>query len=82
MSRQTLVPETTQKGGLFSIADQYPQHARGQVLEKVDKNGNVAVLEYLYNAVGAACVAGVFNLKFHGARATSPAVDGLTATNN
>ena len=82
MSRQILVPHTTAKGGLFSITDQYPQYPRGQIYEAVDKNGNTAEFEYLYNAVGAACVAGVFNLKFLGASATSPGVDGLTASNN
>ena len=81
MSSQILVPETTALGGLFSISDEYRQHARGQVLEKVDKNGNIAVLEYLYNAIGADAVEGVFYLKDQDAAANSPSVDGFTVTN-
>ena len=81
MSRQILVPETTQMGGLFSITDEYPQHTRGCKYEKVDKNGNIAVLEYLYNAIAAAAVQGVFYLKDQGASAASPSVDGFTVTN-
>lgn len=81
MSSQILVPETTDMGGLFSITDEQPQYPRGYSFQKVDKNGNVATLEYLYNAVGAAVVAGVFYLKDQGASTTSPCVDGFTVTN-
>ena len=77
-----MVPFTTAKGGLFSISDQYPQHARGQKATFVDNDGHTAECEYLYNAIGAAAVAGVFYLKDLDAGDNSPSVDGLTATNN
>ena len=80
MSGQILAPETTQKGGLFSITDEYPQYTRGCKFEKVDGSGNVCTLEYLYNAIGGAAVAGVFYLKFLGATALSPGVTIFTAT--
>ena len=73
MSSQILVPETTDMGGLFSITDEYAQYSKGFKFQKVDNSGNVATIEYLYNAVGAAVAAGVFYPKFHGAAALSPA---------
>lgn len=80
-SGQVLVPHSTALGGLFSITDQYPRWARGQVHEQVDENGNIAKFEYLYNAVGAAVKAGVFYLKDQGASTASPSVDGFTVSN-
>lgn len=79
---QISVPLTTNMGGLFSITDENPQYTRGQVCEMVDGDGYYAKFEYLYNAVGAAVVAGVFYLKDLGAAANSPSVDGFTVTNN
>jgi len=76
----TSLKKTAEPGQLFSITDSTPQHARGEICELADGQ-NKAKFEYLYNATSAAVKAGVFYLKFLGATATSPGVDGFTVTN-
>ena len=80
MSSQILLPETTDMGGLFSITDENPQYPRGFKFQKVGDGGDVCTLEYLNNGVGADVAAGVFYLKFLGATAASPGVDGFTVS--
>ena len=78
---QFILKQTTEPGQLFSITDSAPLHLRGQKAT-ISKNGYVATFQYLYNAIGADAVQGVFYLKDMGAAATSPSVDGFTVTNN
>ena len=76
-----ILKQTTEPGQLFSITDENPLHARGQIAT-VSKDGYIAVYQYLYNAIGADAVQGVFYLKDQGAAANSPSVDGFTVTNS
>jgi hypothetical protein len=78
---QFILKQTAEPGQLFSITDVAPMHPRGQKAV-ITKNGYVAEYEYLYNAIGADAVQGVFYLKNRGAKALSPSVDGFTVTNN
>jgi len=73
MSMQISVPETTAKGGLHSITDQYAQYTPGTVFETPHPDGD-GIVKYIYgyNGTGAACVQNMPVWLVWGADGTNP----------
>ena len=71
--------KNTNAGQLFSVSDSAARHTPGSIYID-DETG--AVFQYLYNATGGACVAGVFYWKYLTTAGKNPAVKALTPTAN